>query len=118
MLFNLNRNCKCGRITLSCIHMQRYFPKINIELIAWAAGLLYLAIIHPGEGFTGFCFFKMIGLGGCPGCGLGTSISHLFHGEWQESWESHKLGAIVLLALLWRIIQLIKLFHIPFKPVK
>jgi hypothetical protein len=118
MLFNLNGNCKCGRITLSCIKMQRYFPRINIELIAWVAGLIYLAIIHPGKHLPDLCLAKIVGFSGCPGCGLGASISHLFHGEWQESWESHKLGGVVLLALVWRIIQLIKLFHIPLKPVK
>lgn len=98
--------------------MHRYFPKINIELVAWVAGLIYLAIIHPGEHLPNFCLAKIVGLSGCPGCGLGASISHLFHGEWQESWESHKLGAVVLFALVLRIIQLIKLFHIPLKPVK
>lgn len=98
--------------------MRRFFPKINIELAAWITGLIFLAIIHPGEGMPGFCVAKLAGFGGCPGCGLGASISHLFHGEWQESWESHKLGAVVLVALVLRIIQLIKLEYIPFKPIK
>lgn len=118
MLFNHNRNCKYGWIDLSCIKMRNYFPKINIELVVWVTGLIYLAIIHPGADSASFCLAKMAGFSGCPGCGLGASITHLFHGEWLESWNSHKLGALVLVALVLRIIQIIKLQYLPLKPIK
>src|SRR5215471_1193133 len=46
----------------------------------------------------------------CPGCGLTRSFVHLAHGEWSASWQSHRLGwllmAAVLLQFPYRIIAL------------
>lgn len=81
----------------------KVISRINIELPAWVLGLVLLALLDPHAGLPSFCVSKLAGLGECPGCGLGRSISHLFHGELRESWENHKLGAPVLLMLLWRI---------------
>ncbi|MGN7719714.1 DUF2752 domain-containing protein [Chitinophaga sp. 22620] len=77
--------------------------RINIELAAWTLGLILLAFLDPHAGLPSFCIFKAAGLEGCPGCGLGRAVSHLLHGEWQESWESHRLAAPALLMLLLRI---------------
>ena len=89
--------------------------RINLELPAWVLGLVLLALLDPHAGLPSFCVSKLAGFGDCPGCGLGRSISHLFHGEWRESWESHKLGAPVLLTLLWRIGQLAKAQYYTFR---
>ncbi len=82
--------------------------KINPELIAWTAGLLLLALLDPHAGLPSLCVSQLAGLPDCPGCGLGRSVSHLFHGEIQQSWNSHKLGIPVLTGLLARIYQLAK----------
>ncbi len=83
--------------------------RIQPELAAWTAGLALLACMDPHTSLPSLCPSRWIGFEGCPGCGLGHSITHLFHAQWQESWNAHKLGAPVLLALLWRIGQLTKL---------
>ncbi|WP_341833913.1 DUF2752 domain-containing protein [Chitinophaga pollutisoli] len=65
--------------------------------------------MDPHANLPSLCFWRWIGFESCPGCGLGHSVSHLFHGHWQESWETHKLGAPTIAALLWRIGQLTKI---------
>lgn len=42
----------------------------------------------------------------CPGCGLGTGICHLMHGNWLASWEAHPLAGLALLTIAHRIIAL------------
>ena len=85
------------------------FPRLNIELAAWVAGLAYLAVIDPHAALPGFCVFKLVGFSGCPGCGLGTSVSLLLHGQLRESLAHHWLGLPALVVLCARIVQLAKL---------
>lgn len=85
------------------------FPRINLELGAWVAGLVYLAAIDPHAGLPSFCVFKLAGFSGCPGCGLGTSVSLLLHGELRESLAHHWLGVPALVILTARIVKLAKL---------
>lgn len=82
---------------------------LPIEAVIWAVGLLFLAFYHPvsGNHFT-LCPFSLIGLNFCPGCGLGRSISHLFHGEFLKSLKMHPLGIFAVIILSYRIIQLLK----------
>lgn len=83
--------------------------RIQPELAVWAGGLILLACMDPHASLPSLCVWRWIGFDGCPGCGLGHAISHLFHGQWQESWESHKLGVPVVAVLLRRIGQLAKI---------
>ncbi|WP_157986387.1 DUF2752 domain-containing protein [Chitinophaga alhagiae] len=85
------------------------FPRINMELAAWVAGLAYLAAIDPHAGLPSFCVFRLAGFSGCPGCGLGTSVSLLLHGELRESLAHHWLGLPALALLVARIVKLTKL---------
>ena len=43
----------------------------------------------------------------CPGCGLTRSFIYLAHGDWDASWQSHRLGwllaAMVVLQVPYRI---------------
>ena len=43
----------------------------------------------------------------CPGCGLRRSFIYLAHGDWDASWQSHRLGwllaAMVALQIPYRI---------------
>jgi hypothetical protein len=82
--------------------------RINIELIFWIAGLIYLAFMNPSESHFSLCPIKNLGFSFCPGCGLGHSISYLFHGQIYESLHHHPLGVFALGVILWRIFQLIK----------
>jgi hypothetical protein len=45
----------------------------------------------------------------CPGCGLGHSISYLFHGDIQESFSTHPLGIFAVIIILCRIYNLFRL---------
>ncbi len=81
---------------------QAAFPEAYI----WLGGLLFLALITPGDGHWSVCPLSMLNFDGCPGCGLGTSVSHLLHGNISASWESHILGIPALFLLTGRISQL------------
>jgi len=83
--------------------------RINIELIFLIGGLIYLAFMNPSETHFSLCPIKNLGFSFCPGCGLGHSISYLFHGQIQESFHHHPLGIFALGVILMRILKLIKI---------
>lgn len=85
-----------------------HFLKIvEPEAMIWLAGLLYLAAIHPtAELHASFCPFRTLGIGWCPGCGLGRSVSFLLHGNVQQSIHAHPLGVFGVLVLTYRIADL------------
>jgi hypothetical protein len=76
----------------------------------WMAGLLYLMLINPYDihHFT-FCPLKNLGFNFCPGCGLGLSISKIFHFDFIGSFETHPLGMPALIIISNRIYVLLKL---------
>jgi len=45
----------------------------------------------------------------CPGCGLGHSISFLFHGDIKSSFHAHWLGIPALIIIVYRIYVLARL---------
>ncbi|MFY0685610.1 MAG: DUF2752 domain-containing protein [Cyclobacteriaceae bacterium] len=82
---------------------------LDIELMAWVMGLLILALAEPShhQHFT-LCPIASLGFDWCPGCGLGRSITFLFNGMLQESFEMHPLGGFALVMLIFRIYTLSK----------
>jgi len=87
--------------------MLRKVKQVPLEALAWSAALLYLAWMDPsGEHFS-LCPLKHFGFSFCPGCGLGHSISLLFHGEWKESFHTHPLGIFAVIILTYRIVELL-----------
>jgi len=88
---------------------KRYF-----ELTAWTSALVLLALMDPAtDSHYSFCMFKFIGISYCPGCGLGHSISFLFHGNLRESLSAHPLGIFAVLVILFRIYKLSSLHIFP-----
>jgi hypothetical protein len=83
------------------LFFQRYF-----ELTAWTAALISLAFMNPGATHYSFCIFKFLGIHFCPGCGIGHSISYLFHGDIRASLSAHPLGIFALAVILFRIYKL------------
>ncbi|MEO9004519.1 MAG: DUF2752 domain-containing protein [Ginsengibacter sp.] len=81
-----------------------------LELIAWSATLVLLVLMDTTESHFSLCIFKLIGIGHCPGCGIGHSISYLLHGDIQKSLDTHPLGMFAIPVLFYRIYQL-SLFH-------
>ncbi|HET7179898.1 MAG TPA: DUF2752 domain-containing protein [Chryseosolibacter sp.] len=81
----------------------RRFP---FEALCWAAGLLSLALLNPTTGHFSICPLKNLGFDFCPGCGLGTAISFLFHGDLTASFHAHPLGIFAVVVLSFRIIDL------------
>jgi hypothetical protein len=85
-----------------------------LELIAWNGGLVLLAFMDPGtDAHYSFCFFKFIGIKYCPGCGLGHSISYLFHGNLRASFDAHPLGFFAVSVIFARIYKLYSLHIFP-----
>ncbi|MEO5909030.1 MAG: DUF2752 domain-containing protein [Ginsengibacter sp.] len=77
------------------------------ELTAWILALALLALMDPAtNAHYSFCIFKFIGIKYCPGCGLGHSISFLFHGDLYKSFSAHPLGIFALIVILIRIYHL------------
>lgn len=68
------------------------------EAIIWTAGLLLLYFMETGSDFS-FCIFRMMGFSSCPGCGIGHSIHHALHFEWEESIQHHMLGIPITLII-------------------
>lgn len=83
--------------------------KLPWEALIWITGLLMLALYDPGEqDHIAICPLSLLGFEHCPGCGLGRSISLLFHGEWYQSFITHPLGFFAVIILSLRIINLLK----------
>lgn len=89
--------------------MQKAFIKY-FELLFWLTALILLALMPPGiDSHYSLCIFKLFGFNFCPGCGLGHSISYLFHGDVQASLEAHPLGIFAFLVIAFRIFKLLQL---------
>jgi hypothetical protein len=80
------------------------------ELVFWIAGLIALACANPSaQAHYTLCPLKLMGFNWCPGCGLGHSISFLFHGDLKQSFHAHWLGVPALLIILYRIFTLVRM---------
>jgi len=102
-----------NKITKFRLVFRHYF-----ELMFWILSLIFLALMSPGtEPHLSLCIFKFLGITFCPGCGLGHSISYLFHGNIQASFSSHPLGIFAVIIILFRIYKLLQL-HILSKKIK
>lgn len=89
--------------------MNRLGP-IPLELILWMVALTLLAaakpVDHRQEYHFTFCPLANLGWSWCPGCGLGRSITQLFHGNIKESLHFHWLGIPAVLIIGFRIVTL------------
>jgi hypothetical protein len=80
----------------------------NLEAFIWLIALISLAFHDPTAAHYSLCPLKNLGIGFCPGCGLGHAISHFFHGELLLSLEAHPLGIIAVILLSYRIISIFR----------
>ncbi|MCX7876410.1 MAG: DUF2752 domain-containing protein [Melioribacteraceae bacterium] len=89
--------------------IKKYLSYIELEALMWLVALLFLFFINPYETqhFT-LCPYKNIGIDFCPGCGIGKSISFLFHFDLVNSIKNHPLGIFGLFVITYRIFYLLK----------
>lgn len=85
--------------------MAQKFP---FELLVWLTALIGLAFSNPALHHYTFCPLSNLGIAWCPGCGLGRSVSSLFHLDLIGSFKYHWFGIPALFILLNRIWQLSK----------
>ena len=80
--------------------------RFPLELLFWILALVLLATANPHAHHFSLCPLANLGVDWCPGCGLGRSISALFHGEIEESFNFHWFGLPALLVIVYRIVTL------------
>ncbi|MGF1925696.1 MAG: DUF2752 domain-containing protein [Bacteroidia bacterium] len=80
--------------------------RLPLELGFWILALVLLATANPHDHHFSLCPLANLGVDWCPGCGLGRSISALFHGEIAESLDFHWFGIPALLVIIYRILTL------------
>lgn len=79
-----------------------------MELVFWVMALVLLATNNGHEHHFTLCPLANFGYEGwCPGCGLGRSIGHIFHGRFKESFSEHWFGFPALSIIIYRIYSLI-----------
>jgi len=82
---------------------RKYF-----EALIWVIALILLAFTPiDGEHYS-LCVFNNLGIGFCPGCGLGHSITYLFHAKFEASFNAHPFGIPAVAILCYRIFSIFK----------
>jgi len=76
------------------------------EVMLWSFALIVLFFFGGGSKSFTLCFFHLMDLNSCWGCGLGHAIHDAMHLRLSASLEHHPLGIPVLLILLQRIFKL------------
>lgn len=86
------------------------FPRsYYLEAVIWTAGLAYLALLDPASPApVTLCPLHHLGFEHCPGCGLGRSVSYLFHGDLAGSFSMHLLGIPAVVIIIHRIVSIVR----------
>ncbi len=87
---------------------MKYIKSFPVELVFWILALVLLATANPHEHHFSLCPLANLGITWCPGCGLGRSITALFHGDVSASFSHHWFGIPALILICYRIYQLTK----------
>ena len=87
----------------------KILKKLDFEAVFWLSAFAYLTFINPySPKDLDLCLFSLAGIENCPGCGLGKSISMVFHGDFAGSFNAHPLGIPAIILIVKRIYTLIK----------
>lgn len=87
------------------------FQKLHqhLELLFWVTALIVLFFLPVEKTETSLCLFSLLGVGSCPGCGLGHAIYYALHLHPLQSFQHHPIGIFAVLVIFMRIRQLIHL---------
>jgi uncharacterized membrane protein YhaH (DUF805 family) len=85
------------------ISRYKRYLKQNIAGVVWTIALIVLYFMEPGG--MSFCLFKMAGFTSCIGCGIGQSIHHTLHLEFQQAISDHILGIPATLVIILMILK-------------
>jgi hypothetical protein len=91
-----------------CPEMRRHREMLLISCAVLALALLFQVRADERVAVTGLpeyplpptCMSREWFGVRCPGCGLTRSFVHLAHGDWSAAWRSHRLGWLLMAALL------------------
>ncbi len=84
------------------------FIRRHLEAFIWIAALLTLAFSSPVDTCYSLCPLANMGIDWCPGCGLGTSITWLFRGNFANSFHAHPLGIPAVIIIMFRIFSIFR----------
>ena len=88
--------------------LKIFLKAFPLEGYTWLSALLILAIVNMESAHFTLCPFNNLGIGFCPGCGLGRSIHHFIRLDFTGSFNVHPFGGVAFLVLLYRIFLLAK----------
>lgn len=81
----------------------------HLELLFLMTALVVLFFLPIEKKESSLCLFSLLGIGQCPGCGLGHSIYYALHLKPAVSFQHHPFGIFAVLVIFSRIKQLIHL---------
>lgn len=93
--------------------MIRYIKTIqnlilqHMELLFWLTALVLLFFLPVQKTENTLCLFSLLGIGQCPGCGLGHAVCYALHLHPIQSFQHHPMGIFAVLVIFMRIRQLI-----------
>ena len=79
----------------------------HFELLFWIAALVALFFLPQNQTTASLCPTTLLGLGHCPGCGIGHAIHYALHLQLSASFQQHPLGIFTVIIIFIRIKQLI-----------
>ena len=83
------------------------FFKNHLELLFWTPALVVLYFLPVSAPQTSLCVFSLLGIGHCPGCGIGHAIHYALHFDITASFHAHFMGIPAVIIIFIRIKQLI-----------
>lgn len=107
--------CFCASVANIKVHMKTIII-INrcshrlcrrFELLCWIAAIIALFFLPEKINDTSLCLFSLLGLGHCPGCGIGHAIHYALRLDLSLSFQFHPIGIPAVIIIFMRIKRLL-----------